>query len=79
MKERIVPLYEYDCRSCKHTFEELVFGDERVACPKCHGTKLERLISTPARPQSASGSDGLAMACRSDGPPCGPRCSRFAD
>jgi putative FmdB family regulatory protein len=72
-----VPLYEYECRSCKHTFEELVFGDEQVTCPECRGTKLERLISAPARPRSESSSGNLPTACRSDGPPCGPRCSRF--
>ena len=65
-----MPLYEYECRSCKHTFEELVFGDETISCPECRSKKLERLISVPARPQSDSGSD-LPMACRSEGPPCG--------
>jgi putative FmdB family regulatory protein len=73
-----MPLYEYECRSCKHTFEELVFGDEAVTCPACHGRKLERLISVPARPQSDA-VGGPPTACRGDGPPCGPRCSRFAN
>jgi putative FmdB family regulatory protein len=72
-----VPLYEFACRKCDHTFEELVFGDERVVCPKCDGTKLERLMSVPARPQSGASAGGLKMACHSDGPPCGPQCSRF--
>ncbi|HEY1381076.1 MAG TPA: zinc ribbon domain-containing protein [Gemmataceae bacterium] len=72
-----MPLYEYECRTCKHTFEELVFGDEAVTCPACQGRKLERLISVPARPQSDGG--GPPTACRSDGPSCGPRCRRFAN
>jgi putative FmdB family regulatory protein len=71
-----MPLYEYECRSCKNTFEELVFGDEAISCPECRSKKLERLISVPARPQSESG-NGLPMTCRSEGPPCGPQCGRF--
>lgn len=72
-----VPLYEFACRKCDHTFEELVFGNERVVCPKCANAKLERLMSAPARPQSTAASTDLPMACKSDGPPCGPQCSRF--
>ena len=72
-----MPLYEFACRKCEHTFEELIFGDERVVCPKCASAKLERLISAPARPQSATASADMPMACNSDGPPCGARCSRF--
>ena len=71
-----MPLYEFACRKCEHTFEELVFANERVVCPKCASAKLERLMSAPARPQTAS-SPGLPLTCNSDGPPCGPQCSRF--
>jgi putative FmdB family regulatory protein len=71
-----VPLYEFACRKCEHTFEELVFGDEPVVCAKCASARLERLISVPARPQSTASADP-PMACNSDGPPCGPQCSRF--
>jgi putative FmdB family regulatory protein len=63
-----MPLYEYMCSSCQHTFEELVFGDETVeSCPECKGRKVERLLSVPARPQSAS----LPLSCNRDLPPCG--------
>ena len=69
-----MPLYEYACRDCDHTFEELVFGKEAVACPRCQGAKVERLLSVPARPQTAAAS--LPMRC-GDGPPCGaPWCQR---
>lgn len=74
-----MPLYEFECQSCRHTFEELVFGDEKVACPACHAGKLTRLISVPARPQSDAGSPNLPLTCRGDGPPCGTRCSRWKD
>ena len=69
-----MPLYEYACRHCEHTFEELVFGNQSVACPECHSPEVERLLSTPARPQVAAPS--LPMSC-GDGPPCGaPWCQR---
>lgn len=69
-----MPLYEYACRSCEHTFEALVLGNEAIECPQCQSEKLERLLSVPARPPESS---SLPMRCNSDGPPCGPRCSRF--
>jgi putative FmdB family regulatory protein len=71
-----MPLYEYECRQCEHVFEELVFGDEPVACPKCQGRTLDKLLSVPARPQVEDGPGGLPMTCRSEGPPCGPHCRR---
>jgi putative FmdB family regulatory protein len=71
-----MPLYEYACQKCKHTFEELVFGDEAVECPQCHGAKVQRLLSVPAKPQTA-GSTALPMGCSAEGPPCGaPWCQR---
>lgn len=70
-----MPLYEYSCKQCAHVFEALVFDGEAVDCPECHGKRLERLMSVPAKPQS--GSEGLPTACDSSGPPCGaPWCRR---
>lgn len=63
-----MPLYEYACRKCEHTFEVLVFDGETVECPECHGRRLERLPSVPARPREAT---PLPTACNPDGPPCG--------
>lgn len=47
-----MPLYEYQCKKCGHRFERIQsFSAEDVKeCPVCHG-EVERLISTPARPQ----------------------------
>lgn len=66
-----MPLYEYACEKCEHAFESLVFGDEKVECPKCESTKVERLLSVPGRPKISEGSSNLPMACNSDGPACG--------
>jgi putative FmdB family regulatory protein len=41
-----MPLYEYECRTCRQQFEALVRTGDTPACPSCHGTDLERLLST---------------------------------
>ena len=70
-----MPLYEYVCQECHHAFEELVFGGESVACPTCRSARLERLLSTPAKPATATAS--LPTRCEGSGPPCGaPWCQR---
>lgn len=43
-----MPIYEYQCKSCDHCFEKLVFaGDEtaKMKCPQCGGVKIEKLMS----------------------------------
>ena len=41
-----MPIYEYDCKDCHHTFEELVIsGSEPVKCPKCGTSKVQRKMS----------------------------------
>lgn len=69
-----MPLYEYACRKCEHTFTELVYDGDTVECPECAGRDLEQLLSVPARPQTGA---ALPMACNTPGPPCGaPWCQR---
>lgn len=73
-----MPLYEFACRRCEHTFEELVFNGEAVSCPECQGEQVERLLSLPGRPKFASGSQPLPMAsCDPRTPPCGPGCCKL--
>ena len=41
-----MPIYEYDCQDCDHSFEALVRGaDAPATCPSCSGNRLERLVS----------------------------------
>jgi putative FmdB family regulatory protein len=72
-----MPLYEFTCDECEHSFETLVRREvdiPSVACPKCNGTRVKREISVPARPLSASPT--LPSSC-GEGPPCGaPWCGR---
>ena len=45
--EWTLPIYEYQCQSCGHEFEELQkFNDDPlVDCPVCQRTELRKLIS----------------------------------
>jgi putative FmdB family regulatory protein len=70
-----MPLYEFSCAQCEHTFEALVFDGDKVECPECHGRRVERLLSVPAKPLSQAlpmgGCGDLSL------PPCGaPGCRR---
>lgn len=41
-----MPTYDYECKACGHTFEELQSFSDAVLtkCPKCKKNKLERLF-----------------------------------
>jgi putative FmdB family regulatory protein len=45
-----MPTYEYECKACKHRFDELQsFSEEPLKkCPKCKKKKLQRLIGAGA-------------------------------
>lgn len=43
-----MPLYSYRCGPCDIEFETLVRSNDVPECPKCGGSKLERLLSAPA-------------------------------
>lgn len=41
-----MPIYEYNCKSCKKNFEELVFKAEEIPpCPYCASTETARILS----------------------------------
>jgi putative FmdB family regulatory protein len=50
-----VPIYEFECRSCGHRFEELVgshvgLQSADVRCPECGKAEPERLLSSGYAP-----------------------------
>jgi putative FmdB family regulatory protein len=51
-----VPLYEYQCKKCKHRFEKIqLFSAKPIKkCPECGGT-VEKLLSAPAIQFKGSG------------------------
>ena len=40
-----MPIYEYVCMECESHFEELVRGEQQVACPDCESAKVQRQFS----------------------------------
>jgi putative FmdB family regulatory protein len=51
-----VPLYEFSCRGCGHTFEELVGShvgveESGVTCPECGAGEPKRLVSGISPPR----------------------------
>lgn len=71
-----MPIYEYDCVSCRHTFEQLVYSakDERdLACPKCGKQRIKRRPSVFAAHAASASSNPLPTGgCGRCGDPNGP-------
>ena len=40
-----VPLFDFECRACRHEFEALVRTGDEPSCPACGSRDLERLLS----------------------------------
>ena len=57
-----MPLYDYKCRACGHTFEALVRSSDTSApaCPSCQSQDLEQLLSMFA--VSSEGTRGASLA-----------------
>ncbi len=50
-----MPIYEYHCDPCDHTFETLVRNRGDAAhCPKCGGIELTKQFSVPAAAQTGA-------------------------
>ncbi|HEV2494880.1 MAG TPA: zinc ribbon domain-containing protein [Terriglobia bacterium] len=43
-----MPIFEYRCRECGTTFEQIVRsnGDNPVTCRKCESSRVDKLLST---------------------------------
>jgi putative FmdB family regulatory protein len=70
-----MPLYEYECQSCRQRFELLVREQTVLACPSCHSEEIDRQLSVFAvgaeSPRFGSPSASPAP-CGSCGDPRGP-------
>jgi putative FmdB family regulatory protein len=42
-----MPLFEFECKSCNHRFEELVLSSSKTVerCPKCEESNVKKLVS----------------------------------
>jgi putative FmdB family regulatory protein len=61
-----MPIYDYSCRGCGHTFEALVRSASIPKCPECGSEDLERLLSLPAVRSEATKQQALRAAKRRD-------------
>jgi putative FmdB family regulatory protein len=62
-----MPIFEYTCKKCGTEFEELVrSGEEKVECPVCQSSKIEKRLSSFASCGSNNlGYSPLASSCGS--------------
>lgn len=64
-----MPIYDFTCRHCGHSFEQLVKAGETPACPACGKKQVERAFpssaavsTTRSRERSLSGARRKASA-----------------
>jgi putative FmdB family regulatory protein len=63
-----MPIYEYRCVPCDHTFETLIRGQSDVPhCPRCGGLDLAKQFSVPAAAQSAGTRSSALPICDTGG------------
>lgn len=59
-----MPIYEYRCTPCDHTFETLIRSSGDVArCPRCGNLDLAKQFSVPAAAQTARAGAGSLPVC----------------
>jgi putative FmdB family regulatory protein len=61
-----VPVYEFSCLGCRHTFDVLgtyASRDARQVCPQCEGTNTRVLFSTFAVKSSGEVATTSAGGC----------------
>ena len=80
-REHAMPIFEYICKECDHSFEALVYGSEKAQCPKCRSKKLAPQLSTFAVSSKGSASrvSSASAACGSCGDPRGPGACSLRD
>lgn len=64
-----MPLFEYHCASCETDHEILVRNGETPDCPSCGSATMEKLLSVPAAPATATAA--MPVGGCGIGPPCG--------
>ena len=62
-----MPIYEYRCASCDHSFEAFVRPSDAAECPHCHSLKLTRELSTFAARSNGDSTAAAASAIANSG------------
>ena len=61
-----MPIYEYRCEPCNHTFETLVrSAGDAAHCPNCGNADVDKQFSVPAAAQTGGGSSSSLPVCDS--------------
>ncbi|MBI2992122.1 MAG: zinc ribbon domain-containing protein [Deltaproteobacteria bacterium] len=64
-----MPIYEYRCRHCDNSFEELVLSSrEAAACPSCASPEVERQLSVFSSPGDRPAESAAGGGCGGCGP-----------
>ena len=66
-----MPIFEYICKDCDHSFEALVRGENRATCPKCQGENLGQRFSVFSAAVKTAPSAQPSSCCAPSGGACG--------
>lgn len=59
-----MPIFEYHCRRCDQHFETIVFSPrDKVSCPRCDSSEVEKQLSVFSSPSSAKETSAGSCAC----------------
>ena len=42
-----MPIYDFECKTCGHVFEDMTNPSDTPLCVKCFSTDVRRMVSTP--------------------------------
>jgi putative FmdB family regulatory protein len=74
-----MPIFEYVCKQCRHSFEAIVRGPEKPHCPVCGSPKLQQELSVFAVGAPKSQTSASPRACGTCGDPRGPGACAIED
>jgi putative FmdB family regulatory protein len=73
----VMPIFDYRCAECGHTFELIVQTSTVPECPRCHTQRLDKLLSRFAVGGQANAPVMAGPGCGQCGDPRGPGACRF--
>jgi putative FmdB family regulatory protein len=65
-----MPIYEYDCLECDHSFDKLVRKPsevDQISCPTCGGGEVKKKLSLFSSQGFSSLNSSSAASCASGG------------